>query len=290
MSCVKTNKNFLFSLAIICLLGIFQAFQTYSYKDYDSHYIAEDILGAVFGRLFLWTFIPLLIASIAKFALKKQFGRTLLKSIILISVPFALIGSYGYYSEHASNTKPSMSNLDTRAYKYKRVKRFLELSNVPHLMTNQVNLLIFEGDKKARSANPDMPDYIFEGMNQKLNSVMQVLIWEKNGLMDQFVQIYSNHLTDKQVEKLVRFYENPLWLKINSKKPLTEAERKAYNELYSYTFDKDITSSTEQIVKESEVVSKEWLKYALPKGNIEMEEYLKSLGYTLDGYILHKIE
>jgi hypothetical protein len=290
MDFVKKNKNILFSLLIACLLGIFQAFQTYFYKEYDSRYITEDVLGSVFGRLILWTIIPLIIASISKFVLKRQFGSALLKSMIIISIPFAFIGSYGHYQEYVNNVKSSTPVVNCKTGKFKEIKRFLELSNIPSLMTDQLNLIISEGDKKTRSANPETPAYVFDGMNQKLKSVMQAMIWEENGLMDQFTQIYLKYLTDEQVKKLINFYESPLWKKANSNKLLTGNDRERYNELYEYTFDNDIKFRKEKIIMESEAVSQEWLKYALPKGKAEMDDYLKSFGYTLDGYILNRIE
>ena len=93
-----------------------------------------------------------------------------------------------------------------------------------------------------------------------------------------------------KLKKLISFHENPLWKKANSNKPLTDSEKKIYNELYEYTFDKDITSRTAKITEESEAVFQEWLKYALPRGKAEMNDYLKSFGYSLDGYILNRIE
>jgi hypothetical protein len=290
MNFFKKNKILLFSFLFVFLLAIFQAFQTYFYKEYDPYHIAEDILGAVLGRLILWIIIPLIIASVSKFALKKQFGRVLLKSMILVSIPFALIGSYGHYHEYVKKIRPSMPILDKKTSKIKDVKRFLELSNVPSLMTKQLNLLISEGDKKTRSANPDTPSYIFDGMNQKMKSVMQAMIWAENGLMDKFADIYSKHLTDEQVKKLIDFYENPLWKKANSNVPLTDGEKKNFSELYEYTFDNEIKSCTDKIIEESEIVSKEWLKYGLERGQVEINEYLKSFGYVLNGYLLNRLE
>jgi len=290
MNFVKKNKNILFSLLVVCLLGIFQALQTYFYKEYDSRYIIEDVSGVALGKIILWTIIPLIIAVISKFVLKKQFGSIFLKSVLIVSIPLSLFDSYWHYNEYVKNTKPSIPIATSESDKFKDVKKILQLSQVPNLMSNRLNQLMAEGDKKARSINPNIPDYVFDGMNQKMKSVMQAMIWEENGLMDQYVQIFAKHFTDEQVEKLLNFYENPLWKKTNSNKSLTEAEKNKFNELSKYTFSKDITARNVIISKEMEAAVKEWLKYVLKKGKAEMNDYLKSFGYTLDGYKLNRIE
>jgi len=290
MQFLKNNKSTLCAIFIAILLGIFEAVQTYIYREYDSRYMIEDILGASLGRTFLWIIIPLIIALISKMIFKKRFGNILLGGMIIISIPLSLMGSYGHYYQYSKTKTVSLPIVNSQSEKFKDIKKVLQQSMVPYLFSKQLDALISEGDKKTRDKNPGVRDYVFEGMTQRLKSVMQAMIWEQNGLMDKFDQIYAQNMTHDQIKRLLRFYENPLWKKMNSGESLSNDEKNALNEIYQNTFDENITSCTQKIISETETASKEWLKYALPRGKSEMNEYLKKFRYALDGYTLTRIE
>lgn len=93
----KEHRNILYSFILIILLGFFQAIQTYSYGEFDPRYVLEDMLGAVVGKVILWTLLPIIIAAVSKFLFNKQFGSILFKSLLMLSVPFSIISSYGHY-------------------------------------------------------------------------------------------------------------------------------------------------------------------------------------------------
>ncbi len=226
----KNYRNVLYIILIIVLLLIFQAIQTYVYREYDPQYIVEDIVGSATGSLFSWIIIPLLIAIISKLIFKKQFRNILLKCMIFISIPLSLIGSYGAYYEYSKKNAISLpvkkdNNLESlspsKIAKIQDIKKMLKKSMVSELISKKLDSLILEGDRRTRSSNPGVPNYVFEGMNQRLRSAMQAMIWEQNGLMDKFAQIYFKHMTHAQIKKLLKFYENPLWIKMKSGNPLS---------------------------------------------------------------------
>lgn len=289
MSFFRKKKTILFSLVIVFLLGIFQALQTYFYKEYDPKYIFEDFLGEIIGKLILWMILPIIIAIISKVAFKKQFWGALLVCMVVVSIPFALLGSYGHYYEYANNKQASMPTVHLETDKFDNARKIIEALDMPELMTNKLNSLISGDDEKTRSANPETPSYVFDALNQKIKSVLQSLIWEKNGLMDQYAKIYADNMTDRQLQKLLEFYEHPLFAKANSDEPLSDDEQDQFIDLYNITFSDDITSHAEKIEEEIKIATNTWAKYAVPKSKAEINDYLKSFGYTLDGYILSPI-
>ena len=286
------NIGNIISLLIIILIYVLQCYWAFIYQnqEYPQGISQIEILTRKIGYILPVVIIPIIIASISRIFFKKNFGNVLLICLIFISIPLTYFGYKGSYYLYKQEGEVKLPEIQTNSEAFNETKSLIILIGTPQYMENQIDLVIKNSVVKLQEHNPQIPENIIQGISQKMKSDFNTVIWQKNNLMDQLIQSYSNSITPEQREKLLNYYKNPLVMKQNSSQSLSDNEKAELKELTKNTFDKSMQECVNTMMEDSKPVVEEWIKHMIKSETPRMNEYLNSLGYKLEGYTLSQIK
>jgi hypothetical protein len=262
----------------------------YLFETYAPDHMVRHLTGCGVASVVISLPLPLVIGGIFKLT-KRRFKPIFFYAIIFTSLPvwgMTIAGRDFNKKLHTSNQTvqeqkqpagPSEKSLAVD--NEEKIRKMIMLSGAMEPFRRHLVDATAAWLEELIKNSPPLPEELLNGAKSTYVSTTTDVIYGKDGVFFIYMEAVSKYFTESQINRIIDFYENPLYAKIQSREGVTDQDKKEYEDLRERVFDNDIQTAYDQVLQEVVKHNAQWGHRMTMAAEAGLNKYFAKFNYSI---------
>ncbi len=152
-------------------------------------------------------------------------------------------------------------------------------------MAANINKIGSTFNTSLKKINPNIPDEIINKCAERYSQILSKLFLGEGGLRKQLAMVYKKYYSEKDIDRYLQFYQSKLWQNVSKNKgKLSKSEADQVKTEFQKVVDATGGQSKQDAIKrDMKAKTDQFVKSSLVSAQNDLNKYMRTLGYKLDG-------